>query len=79
MNQLTDNVIDYNQRRRCYVDLLDIILYAYVICMCNFFIMFFSVYSYKGWLPQWFRLGPHTILSFAAFEQMRRMAGLKSV
>lgn len=34
---------------------------------------------YKGWLPQWSRLAPHTILSFAIFEQLRRLAGLKSV
>lgn len=34
---------------------------------------------YKGWLPNWLRIGPHTIITFAVFEAMRKAAGLSAV
>ncbi|KAI8913355.1 mitochondrial carrier domain-containing protein [Gorgonomyces haynaldii] len=34
---------------------------------------------FKGWVPQWMRLGPHTIVTFLILEQMRRLAGMKPV
>ena len=34
---------------------------------------------YKGWLPQWLRIGPHTIVTFVVLEQLRRLAGLDPV
>jgi len=32
---------------------------------------------FKGLLPNWFRLGPHTIVCFIVFEQLRRIGGMK--
>ena len=32
---------------------------------------------YKGFIPNWMRIGPHTIITFLIFEQLRRFAGLK--
>jgi hypothetical protein len=34
---------------------------------------------FKGWLPQWLRIGPHTIITFVVLEQLRRLAGLRPV
>jgi len=34
---------------------------------------------YRGWLPNWLRLGPHTVISFMLFEQMRKAAGLQTL
>ena len=34
---------------------------------------------YKGWLPQWLRIGPHTLVSFLVYEQLRRLAGIAPV
>ncbi|XP_071960467.1 mitochondrial substrate carrier family protein ucpB-like isoform X2 [Antedon mediterranea] len=34
---------------------------------------------YKGFIPNWLRLGPHTIISFYLFEQFRSMAGIKPI
>lgn len=34
---------------------------------------------YKGWLPNWLRIGPHTIVTFIVYEQLRRIFGLKPV
>ncbi|XP_071478063.1 mitochondrial substrate carrier family protein ucpB-like [Diadema antillarum] len=31
---------------------------------------------YKGFFPNWLRIGPHTIVSFILFEQLRRLAGI---
>lgn len=32
---------------------------------------------FNGWLPTYFRLGPHAILTFPLFEAMRRLLGLE--
>eukprot|EP01121_Diplochlamys_sp_Union-15-3_P013895 TRINITY_DN4379_c0_g1_i1.p1 TRINITY_DN4379_c0_g1~~TRINITY_DN4379_c0_g1_i1.p1 ORF type:complete len:294 (-),score=40.52 TRINITY_DN4379_c0_g1_i1:22-903(-) len=34
---------------------------------------------YKGWFPNWMRIGPHTIVTFVVFEQLRKLAGIKPV
>lgn len=34
---------------------------------------------YKGWLPQWFRIGPHTIVTFIVLEKLRWLAGMSPV
>lgn len=32
-----------------------------------------------GWVPQWVRLGPHTIITFLMLEQLRLLSNLKPV
>lgn len=32
---------------------------------------------YKGFVPNWVRIGPHTTITFLIFEQLRMVAGLK--
>jgi len=32
---------------------------------------------FKGFIPNWMRLGPHTIVCFIVYEQLRRIGGLK--
>ena len=34
---------------------------------------------FRGWLPTYFRLGPHAILTFPLLEQMRRALGLENL
>ncbi|XP_030829418.1 mitochondrial substrate carrier family protein ucpB-like [Strongylocentrotus purpuratus] len=34
---------------------------------------------YKGFFPNWLRIGPHTIISFILFEQLRRLAGIDPI
>jgi hypothetical protein len=34
---------------------------------------------FKGWLPNWIRIGPHTILSLLAYEELRKSMGLQPV
>lgn len=34
---------------------------------------------YKGWLPNWARIGPHTVITFLCFETMRKLAGIAPV
>jgi hypothetical protein len=34
---------------------------------------------FKGWLPNWFRLGPHTIISLMVYEELRAKMGLPPV
>jgi len=34
---------------------------------------------YKGWLPNWIRIGPHTIVTFLVFEQFRKWANIRAV
>uniref|UniRef100_A0A7S2XVD4 Uncharacterized protein n=1 Tax=Fibrocapsa japonica TaxID=94617 RepID=A0A7S2XVD4_9STRA len=34
---------------------------------------------YKGLLPNWMRLGPHTIVTFMVYEKLRSMAGFAPV
>jgi hypothetical protein len=34
---------------------------------------------YKGFMPNWMRIGPHTVLSFFIFEQLRRIVGMDPV
>lgn len=31
---------------------------------------------FRGWLPAYLRLGPHAIICFPVFEQLRRLFGL---
>ena len=31
---------------------------------------------YKGWLAAWLRLGPHTIVTFMVFEELRLATGI---
>eukprot|EP00742_Colponemidia_sp_Colp-10_P004259 GILJ01004544.1.p1 GENE.GILJ01004544.1~~GILJ01004544.1.p1 ORF type:complete len:323 (-),score=30.87 GILJ01004544.1:210-1142(-) len=34
---------------------------------------------YKGFIPNWIRLGPHTIVTFIVFEELRKLAGLPPI
>ncbi|RAW30639.1 hypothetical protein PC110_g13006 [Phytophthora cactorum] len=34
---------------------------------------------FKGWLANWFRLGPHTIISLMVYEELRAAMGIKPV
>lgn len=34
---------------------------------------------YKGFWAQWMRLGPHTIITFIVYEQLRTAVGMKPV
>ncbi len=34
---------------------------------------------FKGWLPNWFRLGPHTIISLLVYEELRAHMGLDPI
>ncbi|CAF0874752.1 unnamed protein product [Didymodactylos carnosus] len=34
---------------------------------------------YTGFVPVWLRIGPHTMVTFLVFEQLRRLAGMKPI
>ena len=34
---------------------------------------------YKGFVPNWMRIGPHTIICFFVFEQLRRLVGMQPI
>lgn len=34
---------------------------------------------YKGFIPNWMRIGPHTIITFLIFERLRNLVGLKPI
>jgi len=34
---------------------------------------------YKGFIPNWMRIGPHTVVSFLIFEQLRKLIGMRPV
>jgi len=34
---------------------------------------------YKGFIPNWARIGPHTIITFMIFEQLRKLVGLNPI
>lgn len=34
---------------------------------------------YKGWLANWLRIGPHTVVTFICFERLRGLAGIGAV
>ena len=34
---------------------------------------------YKGWLPQWLRIGPHTIVTFLVLENLRWLYGFAPI
>ncbi|KAN0014479.1 hypothetical protein ACTFIU_000797 [Dictyostelium citrinum] len=34
---------------------------------------------YKGFLPNWFRIGPHTIVTFILYEYLRKVSGIKPI
>ncbi|KAL4225977.1 hypothetical protein ACF0H5_013964 [Mactra antiquata] len=34
---------------------------------------------YKGFIPNWMRIGPHTIVTFFVFEQLRKLIGMAPV
>jgi len=31
---------------------------------------------FKGWLPNFLRIGPHSMVTFMVFEELRKVAGL---
>ena len=34
---------------------------------------------YKGFIPQWARYGPFTVIQFLTWEKLRELAGLKAI
>lgn len=34
---------------------------------------------YKGFIPCWMRIAPHTVVTFAVFEQLRVLAGIPPI
>ena len=34
---------------------------------------------YKGFIPNWMRIGPHTVVTFFVFEQLRKVVGMQPV
>jgi hypothetical protein len=34
---------------------------------------------FKGWVPNWMRLGPHSLVTFIVLEQLRKFAGVSPV
>ncbi len=34
---------------------------------------------FRGWLPAYLRLGPHALICFPVFEQLRRVLGLEYI
>eukprot|EP01120_Amphizonella_sp_Union-15-10_P002725 TRINITY_DN13026_c0_g1_i1.p1 TRINITY_DN13026_c0_g1~~TRINITY_DN13026_c0_g1_i1.p1 ORF type:complete len:301 (-),score=50.34 TRINITY_DN13026_c0_g1_i1:69-971(-) len=34
---------------------------------------------YKGFLPNWMRIGPHTIITFLAYEHLRKLFGIRPI
>ena len=34
---------------------------------------------YRGWLPAYLRLGPHALICFPIFEQLRKLMGLSHI
>ena len=34
---------------------------------------------YKGFIPNWARIGPHTIITFMIFERLRSIVGLAPI
>jgi len=34
---------------------------------------------YKGFIPNWMRIGPHTIVTFIVYEQLRRLGGVSPI
>ena len=32
---------------------------------------------YKGFIPNWIRIGPHTIITFLVYERLRLWSGLR--
>eukprot|EP01060_Flectonema_neradi_P026357 TRINITY_DN352_c0_g2_i2.p1 TRINITY_DN352_c0_g2~~TRINITY_DN352_c0_g2_i2.p1 ORF type:complete len:291 (+),score=27.09 TRINITY_DN352_c0_g2_i2:47-919(+) len=34
---------------------------------------------YNGWVAGWMRLGPHTIVTFLVFEQLRKLVGMRAI
>lgn len=34
---------------------------------------------YKGFIPNWMRIGPHTIVTFFVFERLRQLVGMRPV
>lgn len=34
---------------------------------------------YKGFIPNWMRIGPHTVVTFFVFEQLRKFVGMRPV
>jgi len=34
---------------------------------------------YKGFIPNWMRLGPHTVITFFIFEQLRKLVGIQPI
>jgi hypothetical protein len=38
-----------------------------------------SLALYKGFFPNWARIGPHTIVTFLVLEQLRKWAGINPI
>ncbi|PAA86916.1 hypothetical protein BOX15_Mlig010689g2, partial [Macrostomum lignano] len=34
---------------------------------------------YKGFVPNWMRIGPHTVITFMIFEQLRKLVGIRPI
>jgi len=34
---------------------------------------------FRGWLPQWARLGPHTVITLVVFEEMKHVMGVRGI
>jgi len=34
---------------------------------------------YKGFFPNWIRIGPHTVITFIVFEKLRNLAGIRAI
>lgn len=34
---------------------------------------------FKGWFPNWMRIGPHTVIAFVIFEQLKQLTGLRPI
>jgi len=34
---------------------------------------------YKGFFPNWMRIGPHTIVTFLVYEELRKLSGIGTI
>lgn len=34
---------------------------------------------FRGWVPSWFKLGPHTVITFIVLEKLRALSGLEPI
>jgi len=38
-----------------------------------------GLFGTLGFFPNWMRIGPHTIVTFLVYEQLRKMAGISTI